>query len=72
MRKFDLRAKADVQTYGLGIKEIWEVPEEKHKPGCVLSLKGAAWLRWLAGRPACLLFRGRELTSTRPTNTTAS
>lgn len=35
MRKFDLRARADVQTYGLGIKEVWEVPEKNHKPGWV-------------------------------------
>lgn len=33
MSKFKLREGKDVQTYGLGVKEIWEVPEEKHKPG---------------------------------------
>lgn len=36
MRKFNLRANSDVQTYGLGIKEVWEVPEKNHKPGWVL------------------------------------
>jgi hypothetical protein len=35
MRKFDLRSKCDVQTYGLGVKEVWEVPADKIKPGCV-------------------------------------
>lgn len=35
MRKFNLRAQSDVQTYGLGIKEVWEVPEKNHKPGWV-------------------------------------
>ena len=40
--KFDLRqeAKADVQHYGLGIKEVWEVPEDKFKPGFVQHTLG--------------------------------
>ena len=33
MKTMNLREKCDVQCYGLGIKEIWEVPEENHKPG---------------------------------------
>jgi electron-transferring-flavoprotein dehydrogenase len=33
MDKFNLRANADVQTYGLGVKEVWEVPEANHKAG---------------------------------------
>lgn len=33
--KFNLREKADPQTYGLGIKEVWEVPAELHRPGFV-------------------------------------
>ena len=43
MAKFGLREggkegegkKVDEQTYGLGIKEVWEVPEGQHKPGYV-------------------------------------
>jgi electron-transferring-flavoprotein dehydrogenase len=43
MAKFGLRKggkegggkKVDEQTYGLGIKEVWEVPEGQHKPGYV-------------------------------------
>ncbi|MGH1379090.1 MAG: electron transfer flavoprotein-ubiquinone oxidoreductase [Alphaproteobacteria bacterium] len=31
--KFDLRANSDPQTYGLGIKEIWEIDPTKHKQG---------------------------------------
>ncbi|ABM62259.1 electron transfer flavoprotein-ubiquinone oxidoreductase [Halorhodospira halophila] len=30
---FDLRADAQPQTYGLGLKEIWEVAPERHAPG---------------------------------------
>lgn len=33
--KFDLRRNCDPQTYGLGIKEVWEINPLKHKPGHV-------------------------------------
>ena len=33
--KFKLRDGVDPQTYGLGIKEIWEIDPKKHKPGTV-------------------------------------
>ena len=35
MKAFDLRKDCDPQAYGLGIKEVWEVPEEQHKPGYI-------------------------------------
>jgi electron-transferring-flavoprotein dehydrogenase len=35
MAKFDLRSKSDMQSYGLGIKEVWEVPAAKSRPGLV-------------------------------------
>lgn len=35
MENFNLRADCDPQTYGLGIKEVWEVPEAQCKPGHV-------------------------------------
>ncbi|MBW8271408.1 electron transfer flavoprotein-ubiquinone oxidoreductase [Caldovatus aquaticus] len=35
MQRYDLRAGVAPQTYGLGIKELWEVPKEKHRPGLV-------------------------------------
>lgn len=35
-RKFpELRADCDPQTYGLGVKEVWEVPAENHHKGHV-------------------------------------
>ncbi len=37
--KFDLRAGKDVQTYGLGIKEVWKIPHEKVKPGHIQARK---------------------------------
>ncbi len=38
--RFDLRADAQPQTYGLGLKELWEVAPEKHRPGFVLHSAG--------------------------------
>jgi electron-transferring-flavoprotein dehydrogenase len=35
MEKFNLREKAQVQTYGLGVKEVWRIPKENHRPGFV-------------------------------------
>ena len=35
MARFGLRAGVDPQTYGLGIKELWEVPRAQHRPGLV-------------------------------------
>ena len=35
MKRFGLRKGVDTQTYGLGIKEVWEIPKEKHRPGLV-------------------------------------
>lgn len=32
---FDLRRDSAPQSYGLGIKEVWEIPEENHQPGLV-------------------------------------
>lgn len=40
IKKFDLRKDCCPQTYGLGIKELWEVPKEKHKQGLVVHTAG--------------------------------
>ncbi len=40
MEKFNLRDGVDPQTYGLGIKELWEIPRENHKPGFVMHTVG--------------------------------
>ncbi len=33
--RFDLREGRDPPTYALGIKELWEVPSEVHRPGLI-------------------------------------
>ena len=35
MERFHLRDGRDPPTYALGIKELWEVPAEKHRPGLI-------------------------------------
>lgn len=35
MSKFNLREKCEAQTYGIGLKEIWEIDAAKHSPGLV-------------------------------------
>lgn len=40
MSRYHLRDHSSPQTYGLGIKEIWRVDEEKHQPGLVVHTVG--------------------------------
>ena len=40
MTKYDLEADSDPQKYGIGLKELWKVPDEKFKPGYVLHTLG--------------------------------
>jgi electron-transferring-flavoprotein dehydrogenase len=37
---FGLRNESGPQVFGLGIKELWDVPVEKHKPGRVIHTQG--------------------------------
>lgn len=37
---FNLREHADPQTYGLGVKEVWEVSHEQHQEGLILHTVG--------------------------------
>jgi len=38
--RFDLRRDCDPQTFGIGIKELWEVAPENHRPGTVIHTIG--------------------------------
>jgi electron-transferring-flavoprotein dehydrogenase len=40
IKKFDLRRDSQHQTYGLGIKEIWEVQPEKFEEGLIIHSMG--------------------------------
>ena len=37
---FGLRDRSGPQVFGLGVKELWDVPAEKHKPGRVIHTQG--------------------------------
>ncbi|MFN3971959.1 MAG: electron transfer flavoprotein-ubiquinone oxidoreductase [Gemmobacter sp.] len=45
--KYDLSAGKDPQKFGLGMKEIWEIDPEKHRPGTVTHTMG-----WPLGKNA--------------------
>lgn len=40
IKRFDLAAGRGEQTYGLGIKEIWQIPKEQHQAGLVVHSIG--------------------------------
>ncbi|GAC1407506.1 MAG: electron transfer flavoprotein-ubiquinone oxidoreductase [Burkholderiaceae bacterium] len=40
MLKFNLNKGRDPQTYGIGIKELWEIDPAKHQPGLVIHTAG--------------------------------
>ncbi|MDH3453116.1 MAG: electron transfer flavoprotein-ubiquinone oxidoreductase, partial [Gammaproteobacteria bacterium] len=41
IEKFALHANSDVQHYGIGLKELWEIDPANHQPGLVVH--GAGW-----------------------------
>ncbi|MCL4677356.1 MAG: 4Fe-4S dicluster domain-containing protein [Alphaproteobacteria bacterium] len=65
IKRYDLRKDSDPQTYGLGIKELWEVPAEKSRPGEILhtigwpmdrQTYGGSWLYHLEGNMVSIGF----------------
>jgi electron-transferring-flavoprotein dehydrogenase len=63
--KFKLDAGKDPQTYGLGVKELWEIDPQRHQPGFVMhtagwpmdnSTYGGAFLYHLEGNKVALGF----------------
>ncbi|MEQ9491651.1 MAG: electron transfer flavoprotein-ubiquinone oxidoreductase [Alphaproteobacteria bacterium] len=40
MEKFDLRKDCDVQTYAIGIKELWDIEPERCEPGKIVHTTG--------------------------------
>jgi len=40
LERFNLREGVDPQTYGIGIKELWEVDPAKHEPGKIVHTVG--------------------------------
>jgi electron-transferring-flavoprotein dehydrogenase len=40
MSRYKLRDGVDPQLYGLGVKELWQIPKKKHRPGLVVHSQG--------------------------------
>jgi electron-transferring-flavoprotein dehydrogenase len=40
IERFALRAGRGPQTYGIGIKELWEIPKDNHRPGLIEHTMG--------------------------------
>ena len=40
MKKFNLNSENSPQTYGIGIKELWEISSDKSKPGSIMHTTG--------------------------------
>ncbi len=40
IERFQLARDSDPQHYGIGLKEVWEIPPEKHKEGLVVHTAG--------------------------------
>ncbi|MGK2922164.1 MAG: electron transfer flavoprotein-ubiquinone oxidoreductase [Methyloceanibacter sp.] len=40
IKKYDLDRESGTQKFGIGLKELWEIPPEKHKPGLVQHTMG--------------------------------
>ena len=40
IRRFDLDAGSEPQKFGIGLKELWEIPKENHRPGFVQHTMG--------------------------------
>ena len=40
IRRFDLDSESGPQKFGIGLKELWEIPKEKHRPGLVQHTMG--------------------------------
>lgn len=38
--RFNLRKSSQPQTYGIGLKEVWEIDPAKHEPGLVMHTVG--------------------------------
>ena len=38
--RFDLEANCEPQTYGLGMKELWDIDPKNYDPGCVIHTQG--------------------------------
>lgn len=46
--KFNLRKDCQPQTYGIGVKEMWEIDPAKHQPGLVMHTVGWPFVSFMS------------------------
>jgi flavin-dependent dehydrogenase len=56
-KHYDLRATSDPQTYGLGVKEVWEINPAKHQEGLVIHTIGGPWIQTPMAGHGCIIYR---------------
>ncbi|HSK41683.1 MAG TPA: electron transfer flavoprotein-ubiquinone oxidoreductase, partial [Arenibaculum sp.] len=65
MERFDLRRDCDPQTYGIGLKELWEIEPARHQEGLVVhtvgwpldhATYGGSWMYHLADNQVSIGF----------------
>ncbi len=71
-QRFDLRAGADPQVYGLGIKELWQVPAEQHVNGLVMHTAGWPLAADTYGGGFCYHYGAQQRTSFPSASSSAS
>jgi electron-transferring-flavoprotein dehydrogenase len=55
--RFNLRDGADPQTYGIGIKELWEIDPAKHQPGLIVHSVGWPLPTTPTAAPSCITWK---------------
>ncbi len=65
-QRFNLRAGAAPQVYGLGIKELWEVPAAQHTNGLVMHTAGWPLSADTYGGGFCYHYGGMSSNATQP------
>lgn len=53
--KYSLRKNCAHQTYGIGLKEIWEIDKTQHQPGLIIHTAGWPLVREYMNKTMCSL-----------------
>jgi electron-transferring-flavoprotein dehydrogenase len=61
--RFDLRDGVDPQKFGIGLKEVWEIPADKHRKGLVVHTQGWPLSETKSGGGSFMYHYGENLVS---------
>jgi electron-transferring-flavoprotein dehydrogenase len=57
MAKYDLNKGKDPQSYGIGIKELWEIDPAKHQPAWWSTPPAGRWTARPTAAPSCTTWK---------------